>query len=455
MLSILALLRALVLIIGRKKRTVPYYVRTEIKDDEQPYTVYYERLRTIEGLVLCGVGLYLVSNIYKDPAHTFDGTFIWYLIFGFVFLALGLPLCFVCSKGCAAVTNKRVIIYRTRCFSGSTVVSVPKNDIIRACRISAGRKGVVSAFFSLITSLLKGEKEKAEDMYDAAFLNGYLEVCTEEKSYKIRLGRTQAEEALNDIAQLCKSDASGGKGSERAYFPLASAISVAAAITAVIIFGFTLTSNARDRVEKQYIEAVYLQNTESYSQAYVEFEHLSERYSYRDSDFRSKYCYARLEMSQGNYRQAAERIAELPDFEEKNELLYHCALAAEQENSAAFAAEIYTSLGDYKDCADRVKLIDDAYNAAVKAYDSGDYIKAAEGFSLLRDYKETGEYVSLLCKEAKKTVPPEGNPEKLSGKEIVSRCEQAQTILCYLLWDSDCAALNALCEEYLSIYKFD
>ncbi len=443
------------LVSGRKSRTIPYCIRKDIKDEEQPCTVYYERLRISEGIALCAIGLYLISRIQQDPVYTFNKTFLWYLFFGFVFLALGLPLCFACSKGCAAVTKNRVIIYRTRCFGRNTATSIPKTDITRACRITAGKKGAVSAFLTLVSALLRGDREKARNMYDAAFRNGCLEVCTNEKSYKIRLAGKGADEALSDIAELCRRETKVEEGKEHSQLPVITAFCTAAALVMVIIFGIALTAQAKERVEKRYVNAVYLQDTESYSQAYVEFEHLSGRYAYRDSAFRSEYCYARLEMSQGNFRQASEKIMNLPDFDEKQELIYHCALATEQENSARLASELYMYLGSYKDSADRLKLIDDAYLAAVSAYNKGEYKTAAEGFSLLRDYKDTEEYAALLCKEAKKSVPPEGNPEKLSGKEIVRRCEKAQTILSYLLWDADCAALNDLCEEYLSIYKFD
>ncbi len=454
-MALLVLLRTIAVVVSRKSRTVPYYVRAEIKDDEQPDAVYYERLRVFEGLILCGIGLYFFSRIYSDPVYSFNGTFIACLIFGFVFLALGIPLCFVCSGGCAVITKKRVIIYRTRCFAKDSLNAVPKNEILRACRITAGAKGVVSSFFSLIFAFIKGDTEKVHEMYDRAFLNGCLEVCAADRSYRIRLSSKQADEALNDIAELCGSKAAGGKRTERKFSYIKQAISIISALAVALIFGIALTSNARKTVEKQYIKAVYLQDTEAFSQAYVEFEHLSERYSYRDSDFRAKYCYARLEMYQGNYRRAAEQIYDLPEFDEKKDLLYSCAFALEQENSAALAADIYTALGDYKDCRERLALINDAYNAAIEAFDSRDYVTAAQGFSLLRDYKETPSYVSLLCTEADKLTPPKGNPEKLESKEIVSLCEQAQTILEHLLWDSECAKLNALCEEYLSVYKFD
>ncbi len=451
----LAAVRLLIQLVKRKSREIAYLVRKEIKDSEQPYTVYYERLRVIEGLVLCIAGLYFVSKIYTDPVHTFSGTFIWYLILGFLLIAAGLPLCFICSSGCAAVTGKRVIIYRTRCFRRNTLDGVPREEIERACRITAGRMGVVKAFFAFVSALLKGDRDKASEMYDAAFLNGYLEVRTSKASYRIRLGKDQADNALRDIAELCGNDSCSGEKLARKFSPVPAVSCIAVALIAVVIFGLTLTANAKNTVHRQYMDAVYLEDTEAFSQAYVEFEHLAERYSYKDSGFRARYCYARLEMYQGNFAQAADEINSLPDFEDKNELLYHCALSVEQENSAKLAMQIYTQLGGYKDCEERKKLIEDTYNASVKAYESGRYETAAEGFSLLRDYKQTSEYVSLICKEADKLVPPEGNPENLSSREIVVLCRKAQPILEKLSWSEDAKNIKALCDEYLLIYTFD
>lgn len=417
--------------------------------------MYYEKLRIIEGLILCGIGLYLISQIYADPIYTFNSKFIWYLILGFVFLSAGLTLCFVCSGGCVAVTDRRVVIYRTRCFSKSTLNAVSREKIQRACRISAGRKGVASAFVSFVSAWLKGDKETASDMRDAAFLNGYLEVCTESEEYKIRLRTQDAGFALNDIAQLCDSEKGSGKSISRKFSLMPSIFCIAIAFIAAVIFGITLTANAKETVEKQYIDAVYLEDTQAFSLAYVEYSHLAERYDYRDSSFRSRLCYAQLEMSQGNYAQAVEQINSLGEFEEKSLLLYHCALSLEQEISAALASEIYLSLGNYEDCTERLKLIDDAYNTAVDAYENGELLTAAEGFSLLRDYKETADYVSLIINEADKLVPPEGNPENLTGKQILKGCNEALPILEILEWNSECASVKALCEEYILIYTFD
>lgn len=417
--------------------------------------MYFEHIRTFEGLILCTVGLYLISRIQYDPVCTFNGGFIWYLIFGLIFLCLGLPLCFICSGGCAVITEKRVIIYRTRCFRKRTLAIIPKDDIVRACRISAGRKGIVASFFSMITSFIKGDRKKAADMYDASFLSGYLEVSTEEKSHKIRLSGKTADYALEDISELYEKEVTESEAKDTSYSVIPPAACAAAALIFVIISGITLTAEAKKTVHRQYNEALYLEDTEAYSQAYVEFGHLSERYDYLDSDFHFKYCYARLEISQGNFAEGVERINALPDFEEKKEILYICALSVEQENSAALASEIYTSLGSYKDSADRLALLEESYLTAVKAYEDGDFIKAAEGFSLLRDYKQTSEYVSLLAKEANKNVPPEGNPENLNSKEIIRRCNKALPLLELLSWDSECAAIKNRCDEYIYIYTFD
>ncbi len=453
--SVAAVLRAVVMIIDRRRRAIPYCVRLEISEDEQPYTVYFERMRTVEGLILCGIGLYQISKICDYPIYTFNGSFIWYLILGFVFLALGLPLCFICSGGCAVVTGKRVIIYRTHCFFPRTLTAIPRSDIQCACRTSAGKKGTIGAFFSCLSALIKGDKEKCEDMRDAAFLSGCLEVRTESSSYRIRLSGSHADDALNDIGALCQSESEGGEKIDRKYSvatPIACAV---IAFAAVLTFGITLTAEARKTVEQQYVSAVYLEDTGAYSQAYVEFEHLSELYNYRDSEFRAGYCYARLEMSQGEYARAADRIAKLPDFEEKNELLYNCAIALSEEESAALAADIFAQLDGYEDSAERLAQIDDVYNMSVASYESGDYLTAAEGFSILRDYKETAEYVSLLAEEADKLVPNTGNPENLNSKQILERCNEALPLLEILSWDSQCAQLKTLCEEYISIYTFD
>jgi len=449
-----ALIRGVIQAIRRKNRDVPYNVRLLLSEKES-YTIYFEKLRIIEGLLLCAIGLYFVSQIYADPVYTFNGKFIWYLIVGFVLLAAGLPLCFVCSNGCAVITDRQVIIYRTRCFFNSTLNSVPREKIQRACRISAGRKGVISAFIAFVSAFLKGDKDKASDMGDAAFLNGYLEVCTETDSYKIRLNKNDASFALNDIAQLCESEKEGKNSVSRKFSLIPSIICIAAAFVLILVFGITLTANARNTVEKQYINAVYLEDTQAFSLAYVEYAHLADKYDYRDSAFRSRLCYVQLEMSQGNFKQAVEQINSLGEFEEKSHLLYLCALSLEQENSASLAADIYTLLGNYEDCEERLKLIEDAYNTAVKAFENGELITAAEGFSLLRDYKETAEYVSLIVKEADKLVPPKGNPENLTGKQILKGCNEALPILEKLAWDSEGAALKALCDEYILVYTFD
>lgn len=450
-----AIIRAAILIFNIRSRAIPYCVRSEISDSEHPCTVYYERIRTVEGIILCVVGLYLISKLYADPIYTFNGSFIWYLVFGFVFLALGLPLCFICSGGCTAITSKRILIYRTRCFLPRTLTSVPSEDIERACRISAGKMGSVRAFFSMIFAFIKGEKEKTKDMCDAAFLSGYLEVRTALKTYRIRLITKQADYALSDIAQLCRSEAKGGQKSAKRYSVLTPIICAVAVLTAVIILGITLTSNARNIAKKQYVNAVYLQDTGAYSQAYKEFEHLAERYDYRDSDFRADYCYARLEMSQGNYKRAAERISALEDFEEKNEMLYICASGLADGESAAAAAEIFSQLGDYANSTDSLRQIEDVYNMSIDAYEKGDLLTAAEGFSLLRDYKQTGEYVTLIAEEADKLVPNRGNPENLEGDEILRRCNEALPILSLLSWDKKCSELKSLCEEYISVYTFE
>ncbi len=292
-------------------------------------------------------------------------------------------------------------------------------------------------------------------MCDAAFLSGYLEVRTAHKTYRIRLSAKQADYALNDIAQLCGSEVKGGKKSERQYSVITPIICTAAALTAVTVCGIILTANARKTAEKQYINAVYLEDTGAYSQAYKEFEHLAERYDYRDSAFRADYCYARLEMSQGNYQRAAERISALEDFEGKNEMLYVCASGLAEGESASAAAEIFIQLGDYSDSAERLLRIDEVYNMSVEAYENGDLLTAAEGFTMLRDYKQTGEFVSLIAKEADKLVPNRGNPENLDGDEILERCNEALPILSLLSWNKECSALKSLCEEYISVYTFE
>ncbi len=453
--SIPAIIRGIVLVMNRKSRAVPYCVRSEIPDSEQPYTVYFERIRTVEGLILCAIGIYSVSLIHADPIYTFSGEFVWQLILGLIFLALGLPLCFCCSAGCAAISAKRVIIYRTRCFFKKTLTAIPRKDIKNACRISAGRKGAVSAFFSMISAFLKGDRKTAVQKMEAAFLSGYLEVSTAKDTHRIRLSSAHADYALSDIAQLCRSESTGGEKISRSYSVLPHIIPAAAALIFVIISGIALTSGAKDAVERRYLDAVYLEDTQSFSQAYVEFEHLSEQYGYRDSAFRAAYCYARLELYQENYESAAEKIKALPDFEEKSELLYSCALMLSEGESAAKAAELFESLGEFEDSKERLAHIEEVYSLSVAAYENGDYLTAAEGFTILRDYKNTAEYVSLLAQEADRLVPNAGNPENLESKQILERCAQALPILEALSWDSRCASLKALCEEYISIYTFD
>ncbi len=454
-ISALAVIRAIVVLFNRRTRTVPYDVRQIMVEADEPYTVYYERIRTVEGLLLCAVGLYLITRLCTEPLYTFNGSYIRYLLFGFLFLALGLPLCFICSGGCVVVSAQRVIIYRTRCFSGRTLASIPPCDINCACRISAGRKGIIASFFAFLFASIRGDRKKAADMRDAAFLSGYLEVRTESDCYRIRLAASQSSYALSDIGTLCNFESDTEKSVKRRYSPLLPAICAAVALTVTVIFGIVLTAEAREAVEKQYTAATYLEETAAYSQAYVEFEHLAERYNYRDSEFHANYCYARLEMSQEEYTRAVSRLMLLPDFDEKNDLLYHCAVALSEESSAALAAEIFEQLGDFEESAEHLAQIEKVYSMSVAAYESGDYLTAAEGFSILRDYGETAEYVALLAEVADRLVPNSGNPENLSSAQILERCNEALPLLEMLEWDEKCAELKALCEEYIEVYTFD
>lgn len=451
----LAVIRALITIFKRRSRTIPYSVQRILVENDEPYTIYYERMRTVEGLLLCAVGLYLITRLCSEPLYTFNGSFVLYLIFGFVFLTLGLPLCFICSGGCAIITAQRVIIYRTRCFLPRTLTAIPRRDIQCACRISAGRKGIPASFFAFLFALVKGDRERATDMHDAAFMSGYLEIRTENGCHRIRLSAPQAGYALSDIGALCESENDGGDNAQQSFFPVPPIVCTALALAATVIFGVILTTDAKTTVEKRYIDAIYLEETAAYSQAYVEFEHLAEMYNYRDSEFRAGYCYVCLEMSQGEYVRAVARLKLLPDFDEKNDLLYHCAVALSEESSASLAAEIFVYLGEYEKSAEYLAQIERVYNMSVAAYESGDYLTAAEGFSILRDYGDTTEYVVLLAEIADRLVPNNGNPENLNSAQILERCNEALPLLEILDWNEQCAELKVLCEEYIEVYTFD
>ncbi len=68
---------------------------------------------------------------------------------------------------------------------------------------------------------------------------------------------------------------------------------------------------------------------------------------------------------------------------------YESALNLMEEQEWTQARELFISLGDYKDSAERITECD--YNIALDAMQDGDYAEASERFEALGDYKDSSE----------------------------------------------------------------
>ena len=122
----------------------------------------------------------------------------------------------------------------------------------------------------------------------------------------------------------------------------------------------------------------------------------------QESD-KSKYEKAQALMSKGEYIEAAEKFAELVDYEDSAKLVLYCkAISAEEKDDYDTAISTYKSLGDFKDCQSRIdsltsKIQKEKYDQAQGLIAKGEYAKAAEKFEELDDYENSTNMV-LYCK---------------------------------------------------------
>lgn len=452
-IALAAVIRFIMTLLRRRARRLPAAVAALTKDAEQ-MTVYYEKGRFLSGALCALVGLLLMRSITYSPVLAFSGKWLIRAVPGALLLILGTALIFSRGGGCVAITDEKVVLLSGRMFLPDQLLEIPGTEIDAVCRVSAGKGGAFGAFFRLLRALTRADTEQIRAQSDAFLHNGRLSVISANKNtYSIRLiNKILADEAIGDIAALCRS----GKGSGEEKTVLTGKRYTAAYLAAAFAFALTLMIlvplNAKAQIEKRYTDALEKAQQEAYGAVYSEFAGLWDIYKYKDSGSWAAYCEAMTDLRFEKYADAAERFSSLGDFRDCRKELYACAVGME-EGSGGESAKLYASLGDFSDSDIRLKAIDERYNEAAAAYDKGDLAAAAAVFGSLRDYADTPSYVRLLCQAADELVPSERNHENLSNKEILDRCKKAQPILKPLEWDGECAEVLAICENYIYIYE--